>query len=359
MIFSRRKEESAMSAELVLSTHRLSPNDTGVAWRDWVNTLFHGLEASLYGDTVFDGSIHAARAGNVVITKMEANRHRVVRTNRAARCSDAGYLKIIAPWAGCAVVEQHGRQAWVRPGAWAIYDTTGSYEVANPERSEHLIVMLPKERLLERGLRLDPLMGRTIGGASGISRVALETMRSTFQELPNMTPQAALGSGDLLLELVRLSLQELSGRSTAGTQLEAFKDRIRDHIGKHLRDPGLSIDGIAEALGCSKRNLHKAFADEEDTLAHYILRRRLQSCIRDLKDPMHADRTITDIAFSWGFSSSAYFSRVFREHTGLSASDFRQAANRRVAGRPGAAPRSIHGHAAPDGTPAAPAGSAP
>lgn len=317
-----------MSTELVLSTHRLNPNDTGTAWRDWVSTLFHGLETSLYGDTVFDGSIRSMQAGNVVLTKMEANRHRVVRTTRTARCSDASYLKIIAPWEGCAAVEQHGRQTWVRPGGWAIYDTTGSYEVANPERSEHLIVMLQKERLLERGLRLDLLMGRNVGGASGISRVALETMRNTFQELPKMTPEAALGSGDLILELVRLSLQELSGRSNSSTQLEAFKDRIRNYIGQHLRDPGLSIDRIAEVLGCSKRNLHKAFADEEDTLAHYILRRRLQSCIRDLKDPVHANRTITDIAFSWGFSSSAYFSRVFREHTGLSASDFRKAAAR-------------------------------
>jgi AraC-like DNA-binding protein len=315
-----------MASGLILSTDNVPVGETAGAWGDWMSRLFFGLKSDLYGDTTFDGHLYTSHAGNVVMTKLEANRHRVIRTTRLARNSEASYLKIVAPWQGSAAVEQAGRQAWVRPGGWAIYDTTGSYEVANPERSQHLIVMLPKEPLAERGLRLDALMGRQVGGASGISRVALETMRNTFQELPSMTPEAARGAGDLILELVRLSLQELAGRGTTTTQLEAFKDRIRDHIGQHLRDPHLSIDRIAQALNCSKRHLHNAFTDEEDTLAHYILRRRLQACMRDLKNPEHLQRTITDIAFSWGFNNGAHFSRVFREHTGMSPSDFRAAA---------------------------------
>lgn len=309
----------------MFSTDELPEGERAGAWCDWMSRMFFGLESDLYGAAHFDGQLSSARAGEVFLTKLEANRHRVIRTPRLARASEASYVKIIAPWQGIAAVEQHGRQAWVKPGGWAIYDTTGSYEVANPEQSQHLIVMLPKEQLVERGLRLDPLMGRHVGGVSGIARVTLEAMRSTYQELPSMTPEAARGAGDLILEMVRLSLQELAGRGNGTTQLEAFKDRIRDYIGLHLRDPSLSIDRIAQVLNCSKRHLHKAFADEEVTLAHYILQRRLQACMRDLRNPEHQPRTITDIAFSWGFNNGAHFSRVFREHAGLSPSDFRAA----------------------------------
>lgn len=323
-----------MVSDPILSTDNVPSNETALAWRDCMSKLFGGLESDLYGDSVFDGHVYSSRAGNVVMTRLEANRHRVIRSAKLARHSDTSYLKIVAPWQGVAAVEQHGRQAWVRPGGWAIYDTTGNYEVANPERSQHLIVMLPKEQLMERGLRLDPLMGRHVGGTSGISRVALETMRSTYQELPSMTPEAASGAGSLILELVRLSLQDLAGRETATTQLEAFRDRIRDHIGQHLRDPGLSIDRIAQALNCSKRHLHNAFSAEDDTLAHHILRRRLQACMRDLKNLDMAHRTITDIAFSWGFNNGAHFSRVFREHTGLSPRDFRETALNQAAASP-------------------------
>ena len=48
--------------------------------------------------------------------------------------------------------------------------------------------------------------------------------------------------------------------------------------------------------------------------------------MRELTEPGTPPRTITDIAFSWGFNNGTHFSRVFREHAGLSPSEFRQAA---------------------------------
>ena len=52
--------------------------------------------------------------------------------------------------------------------------------------------------------------------------------------------------------------------------------------------------------------------------------------MRDLKNPQHTGRTITEIAFSWGFNNAAHFSRVFREHAGLPPSDFRHATQRQL-----------------------------
>ena len=39
---------------------------------------------------------------------------------------------------------------------------------------------------------------------------------------------------------------------------------------------------------------------------------------------------ITDIALSWGFCNLSHFSRVFREHTGTSPTEFRQLKLRQV-----------------------------
>lgn len=314
-----------MTHATAVTTDDYAPADRAPVWRDWVWKQFGGLESDLYGDTDFDGHIASARAGDLILTKLEANRHRVVRTRDMVRASEEGYLKIVAPMKGSAGVEQMGRQAWVTPGAWTIYDTTGSYSVANPERVEHLIVMLPKAQMIERGLRLENLMARPVGGASGIARVALSTMRSTFQELPHMSADAARGAGELIAQLVRLSLIELSGQETQLTQREALKDRIRGYVALHLRDPDLTVDQIAVALNCSKRHLYNAFTDEDQTLASYIQGLRLDACIRELQHPMAQTRPITDIALSWGFNSPSHFSRVFREHTGKSPSEFRAA----------------------------------
>lgn len=319
-----------MPASTVMSTDDVGAGERALAWCDWIWRHFGGLQSDLYGETDFDGHLWATRAGDVILTKLEANRHRVLRRERAARASDARYLKIVAPWRGSAAVEQHGRQAWVRPGAWTIYDTTEVYEIANPERVEHLIVMLPKEQLLERGVPLNMLLARPIGAHSGIARVALETMRNTYLELPAMSDAAASGAGALIVELVRLSLLELAGRANASTQMEALRDRIRHYVSQHLRDPALTPQRIAQALNCSKRHLYNAFATENDTPAQYILRRRLQGAMRELADPAQAHRTITDIALGWGFASSAHFSKVFRAHAGVAPSDFRAAALQRL-----------------------------
>lgn len=311
-----------MPESTLLTTDAVAPRDRAPQWREWVSQHFGGLQSDLYGDSGFDGHMAASHAGDVILTRLEANRHRVLRTPSMARTSDAAYLKIVAPWQGCATVLQQGREAQARDGAWVIYDTTGSYEIANPERCDHLIVMVPKDGLAERAVRVDGVMARQLGG-SGISRVALETMRNTYQELPHMSPAAAQGAGELIKQLVRLSLQELAGQETAVTQREALRDRIRTYVHQHLRDPALSVDAIARALNCSRRHLYNAFAGEGESIAAYIQRQRLQACIRDLQQAgLHA-RPITDIALSWGFGNPSHFSRVFRDHTGKSPSEFR------------------------------------
>lgn len=144
-----------------------------------------------------------------------------------------------------------------------------------------------------------------------------------------MSEAAARGAGELIIQLVRLSLMELAGQETPRTQREALKDRIRQHVAQHLRDPALSIDGIALALRCSKRHLHNTFAGDDDTLTGYILHQRLACSIRQLLDPANAARPITDIALASGFSNLSHFSRVFGAHTGGSPSDFRRQAARR------------------------------
>ena len=310
----------------VMDTADVAPAERVGVWTEWIARLFQGLQSDQYGDTDFSGRARTLHAGSVVLTHLEATRHRVQRTSSVARRTEQPYLKIVAPWVGCAGVEQMGRETWVTPGQWSIYDTTGSYAVANPERVEHLIVMVPKPLLAERGLQLDTLMARRLGGSGGVSRLALETMRNAFRELPAMHDSAAAGVGDAITQLVHLSLLDLAGQETAVTQREALRERIKRHVAQHLADPGLSVDAIARALNCSRRQLYNAFAEEPDGVAGYILARRLEACSKALADRTSQHRSITEIALGHGFQNMAHFSRVFRANLGMAPSDWRRAA---------------------------------
>ena len=56
----------------------------------------------------------------------------------------------------------------------------------------------------------------------------------------------------------------------------------------------------------------------DKTLSRYILEQRLEQCAKNLRNPLLAHLTITEIALQWGFNDMSHFSRVFRSRYGES-----------------------------------------
>jgi AraC-like DNA-binding protein len=105
----------------------------------------------------------------------------------------------------------------------------------------------------------------------------------------------------------------------------ARRIQIKRYIEANLRDPELSVRSVAAAFGISPRYLHILFASENETVSSYILRRRLEECGKQLADALWQRRTITEIAFGWGFNNATHFARVFRNHYGTSPREYRNA----------------------------------
>ena len=71
------------------------------------------------------------------------------------------------------------------------------------------------------------------------------------------------------------------------------------------------------------RYLHHLFSDQDETVARYVLRRRLEACARALKSEVQRGRTVTAIAFDYGFNSPTHFGRVFRAKYNMTPRDYR------------------------------------
>ena len=69
--------------------------------------------------------------------------------------------------------------------------------------------------------------------------------------------------------------------------------------------------------------MHRLYAVEKETLAKYILRRRLDECARALLSS-HVGRSITEIAFAYGFKSATHFGRAFRERYRVTPGKYRR-----------------------------------
>lgn len=94
-----------------------------------------------------------------------------------------------------------------------------------------------------------------------------------------------------------------------------------------------STTDIAEQAGMSVRQFHRLFRQELNVSPNeYLVERRVEAAKRLLAD---ASLSVTEIAFRVGFSSSQYFSTVFKAVTGITPSRFRDTA---CGPRPDAAP---------------------
>lgn len=104
----------------------------------------------------------------------------------------------------------------------------------------------------------------------------------------------------------------------------AILDRVFQSIEMRLSDPDFTIHQVASEHGISTRYLQKLFEAYGESFGQFVKLRRLERCRLDLGSPLHAQRSISEILFQWGFNDSASFSRAFRERYGVSPREYRK-----------------------------------
>ena len=102
--------------------------------------------------------------------------------------------------------------------------------------------------------------------------------------------------------------------------------QIKTFIQENYAKPGLSTEDIANHLEITSRYVQIALASEGLTPSEYLKVCRLQAARRLLSSAALVDRSITEIAFECGFTSSAHFSTEFRKCSGASPRTFRRTA---------------------------------
>ena len=127
------------------------------------------------------------------------------------------------------------------------------------------------------------------------------------------------------MDIFALALSGEPGRQPADeTSVQRARLRsVKAYIDAHLSDPTLSLAAIAKKNGISLRYLHQLFRLTDMSASEWLRLRRLQRCYDLLASPQHATQSITEIAYSMGFSSSSHFSNLFRAQFGVRPSDVR------------------------------------
>jgi AraC-like DNA-binding protein len=306
-----------MSRALRFST---ADRTSDLGFRAWCGRLEQSLgpvTAQALGADEFRGEIEEVQIGEVRLCRIYAGAHRIERAT--SRSAQGGLVHLLFPLQGRFFIEQNGRRATLAPGDWGLYDTGRPFACGNDAPVRLLVVMVPRALVFGRDISAYRCTAERLSAGQGAGMVVRSYLTSLFDALPSLSPASETDLASTAVQLARLLVSEALRQRSVMSIRDMLRARIEIFVARNLRDPDLTVDMVAAAHDCTKRYVHKIFSGE-DTLSQYILNARLDRCWDDLRNPELAQMSITEVAFSWGFNSSAHFSRVFRRRFGISPS---------------------------------------
>ncbi|WP_218884969.1 helix-turn-helix domain-containing protein [Kineococcus aurantiacus] len=242
---------------------------------------------------------------------------------------------------GSSLVVQHGREAVLRPGEFAVYDTSSPYTLVHRDGIDQHFFRIPRSALVMSPAALRGVTAVTVGAGNPVAGLAAGYLRGLAGDDDLRSDPRAGAVEEATVSLVKAALMThlADGGADGGAGREALHEsleaRITAYLRAHLTEPDLSAERIAAAHHISTRYLYVILARCGITLGDWLRGRRLSGCRDALADPgLHAV-PISALARRWGFTDPGHFSRCFREAYGCTPTQWRQqhASPRRVDGR--------------------------
>jgi len=166
-------------------------------------------------------------------------------------------------------------------------------------------------RMPARHFRAHPDCARILGEITGL--LSERTPRSAYRQLRLQS---------LLLGYLTLTIR--ASRDGIGEGISPLMQRVRKYIEKNLGSP-IYVPHLAEVARLSQSRFKVRFKRETGVPpAEFWLRQKIERAAFLLKT-----RSVTEVAYDLGFSSSQYFATVFKRYTLTSPSRFRATDKRR------------------------------
>jgi len=308
-----------------LSTAGLLPKRKIEFWNDIASTTFSPLVSDPVNAADFRGHLTRVTGSPVRIAEVYSD-PQIVRHTRAQVAHTRGKIHFLhLQLDGESVNRQDQREAHLMPGDITICDNSRPYDIIF-EKPNRMLVFGFTDELMRRYIQYpQSISAMHVPGQHGMGGLLSDFLKDVWRRcLHDKEFDVNAGVTDAMLGLVANAYRHTVGSSIDHNSLgAAHRVRIMNYIEEHLGDPNLTPTRIASAFRITTRYLHHLFSEEDETVARFILRRRLEECARALTSPSQRKRTITAIAFDHGFSSATHFGRVFRSRYDMTPREYR------------------------------------
>jgi AraC-like DNA-binding protein len=159
----------------------------------------------------------------------------------------------------------------------------------------------------------------------GSSAMIMALVQAAFEQVAAMTNEGAVAFDTALMSLIGAALCDGADALKPSVIPSAVRG-IQNELLSKLNDIDFSPKVLARRHGLSERQLYRLFEKAGTSLRRWVRQTRLDRCAADLRNPHLRERSITQIAFGYGFNDAAHFSRTFRAEFGQTPSYYRAAA---------------------------------
>jgi AraC-like DNA-binding protein len=296
-------------------------------WNDIYSARFAQVTFDPVHREDFEAELKMGALGPLGIARVSLQPVDVERTRAHVEQSRERLFSFVLQLRGRGVFTHYGHETVLEEGDFTLCDNAEPHHLRLRGPAELIVLRTPPD-VLKRYLPLPERMcGLRLPARAGFTGTAAAMTRSLSEQVERGLPdQFSAMVVRNVMEVMATSYAMIFDRHIADSSVVgARRVEARRFIEARLKDPDLTPALVARALHVSPRYLRMLFSAERETLSAYILRRRLEECARQMSSALWRSQTITAIAFGCGFNSAAHFTRVFRNHYGVTPGQYRAA----------------------------------
>ena len=302
------------------STLDVRPRDRYANWNEALDASHSAWHLDDRTPEDFRGAFEATALDDLRLVQCACDPCSGSRSGHEIAADSDAFFGLLLIQRGCEEVTVELRGAFVsKPhGPFLGFDGADPVQVALAHPQAHrlhraIAAVARAPNALER-------LGEPLDWRHGVGAVAGAHIRTLSDEAMHIDFERGPAAAEMLLHLISADLDQPGDAPLNSTQARLLA-RVDAYVTAHLDDVDLGPQSIASALGISVRSLHLLYSHRGTTVSRRILERRLERCRGDLV--MQPRLSITEVAFRWGFSDMAHFSRAFRRQYNETASAYR------------------------------------
>lgn len=230
---------------------------------------------------------------------------------------------------GCQTYQVEGKDYTIHGGEifvsypWEIHGSGGKPE----EKNTFYYLIINLESVCKRGLgcakeecgyyleAFSDRSKRIYKAPDWFGKVFAELLLSCQRESPMRDTQVRNMVSILLTALIELPTERENREENRGLE------RTLEFIDEHVKD-NLEVQVLADICGLSVSRFQKYFSQKMGIPPReYILREKIKHCQKEM---INSEKSITEIALEYGFSSSQYFSTVFKRYCSTTPSMYKK-----------------------------------